>query len=156
MYINFWYPIVRSEDLGYDQPEKAMEILNEVVALNPENTDAYLALADVHNQLGETAEAEAIYKQILMASPGQEDVIWYNIGVNAYNADNKSEAASAFAKSLDANPKNPEAHKMLGYTLVGLGKTDEAIPHFEKYLKLEPKGVDADTVSGIVTALKQS
>ncbi len=24
MYINFWYPIVRSEDLGYDQPEKAM------------------------------------------------------------------------------------------------------------------------------------
>lgn len=22
MYINFWHPIVRSEDLGYDQPEK--------------------------------------------------------------------------------------------------------------------------------------
>ncbi len=24
MYINFWYPIVRSEDLGYDHPEKVM------------------------------------------------------------------------------------------------------------------------------------
>jgi phenylpropionate dioxygenase-like ring-hydroxylating dioxygenase large terminal subunit len=24
MYINFWYPIVRSEDLGYEQPEKVM------------------------------------------------------------------------------------------------------------------------------------
>ena len=22
MYINFWYPIIRSEDLGYDKPEK--------------------------------------------------------------------------------------------------------------------------------------
>ena len=150
-----------------EQPEKAMEILTEVITLNPENTDAFMALADVHNQLAhksdsasvraeETAKAEAIYKQILTQSPGQEDVIWYNIGVNAYNADNKSEAASAFQKSLNANPKNPEAHKMLGYTLVGLGKTDEAIPHFEKYLKLEPKGGDVDTVNGMLTALKQS
>jgi phenylpropionate dioxygenase-like ring-hydroxylating dioxygenase large terminal subunit len=24
MYINFWYPIIRAEDLGYDKPEKAM------------------------------------------------------------------------------------------------------------------------------------
>ena len=32
MYINFWYPIIRSEDLGYDQPEKAMVLGCNLVA----------------------------------------------------------------------------------------------------------------------------
>ena len=32
MYINFWYPIVRSEDLGYDQPEKVKVLGCNVVA----------------------------------------------------------------------------------------------------------------------------
>jgi phenylpropionate dioxygenase-like ring-hydroxylating dioxygenase large terminal subunit len=32
MYINFWYPIVRSEDLGYDQPEKARVLGVDLVA----------------------------------------------------------------------------------------------------------------------------
>jgi phenylpropionate dioxygenase-like ring-hydroxylating dioxygenase large terminal subunit len=32
MYINFWYPIIRSEDLGYDQPEKAMVLGVNLVA----------------------------------------------------------------------------------------------------------------------------
>jgi phenylpropionate dioxygenase-like ring-hydroxylating dioxygenase large terminal subunit len=32
MYINFWYPIVRSEDLGYDHPEKVMVLGCNLVA----------------------------------------------------------------------------------------------------------------------------
>ena len=32
MYINFWYPIIRSEDLGYDQPEKAKVLGFNLVA----------------------------------------------------------------------------------------------------------------------------
>jgi len=123
-----------------DQPQKAMEVLTEVAELYPENTDAFLALADVHNQMGETAKAEEVYRQILASNPGQEDIIWYNIGVNAYNANNKAEAASAFEKSIEANPRNPEAHRMLGYTQMGLGDPEGAASHFKSYLKLEPKG----------------
>lgn len=136
------------------QPEKAQEVLLHVVELNPENTDAYLVLADSYNQMGNNAKAEEIYKMILDRSPGQEDIIWYNIGVNAYNKDNRDAAAQAFENSLKANPKNSDAHKMLGYTLVGLGRNDEAIPHFESYLKLDPKGPDAETVKSMVAALK--
>jgi phenylpropionate dioxygenase-like ring-hydroxylating dioxygenase large terminal subunit len=32
MYINFWYPIVRSEDLGYEQPEKVRVLGVDLVA----------------------------------------------------------------------------------------------------------------------------
>jgi tetratricopeptide (TPR) repeat protein len=138
-----------------NQPEKAQQILVQVIELNPENTDAYLALADVHNQLGNTKKAEEIYRMILDRNPGQADVIWYNIGVNAYNQNNREAAAQAFAKSIEADPKNADAHKMLGYTLVGLGKVSEAIPYFEKYLKLDPKGADAATISAVLASLKR-
>ena len=137
-----------------DQLDKALEVLNEVVALNPENTDAYLAMADVHNQQGRTAEAEEIYRQILASNPGQEDIIWYNIGVNAYNVNNRTEAAQAFEKSIEANPKNPDAHYMFGLTLMGLGQPKDAVPHFEKYLKLEPKGPFASDVASFLEQLR--
>jgi tetratricopeptide (TPR) repeat protein len=136
------------------QLDKAQEVLTEVRVLNPENTNAALIMADVYNAQGKSAEAEAIYLEILELNPGQTDVIWYNIGVNAYNAGNRAEAATAFEKSLEANKKNPDSHKMLGYTLVGLGKIDEAIPHFETYLKLE-KGAEAQQVQAFLDQLKK-
>jgi phenylpropionate dioxygenase-like ring-hydroxylating dioxygenase large terminal subunit len=40
MYINFWYPIVRSEDLGYDQPEKVKVLGVDLVAFRDQNGDA--------------------------------------------------------------------------------------------------------------------
>ena len=136
------------------QLDKAMEVLEEVVALNPDNTDASLAMANVHNAQGETAKAEAIYLSILEKNPGQQDVIWYNIGVNAFNNDKRAEAAQAFEKSIEANKKNSDAHKMLGYTLVGLGKPKEAIQHFEAYLKLE-NGPEAQQVAAILEQLRK-
>ena len=33
MYINFWYPIVRSEDLSNDQPEKVKELQAKIEEL---------------------------------------------------------------------------------------------------------------------------
>ena len=136
------------------QLDKAMEVLEKVVALNPDNTDASLAMANVHNVQGDTAKAEAIYRSILEKNPGQQDVIWYNIGVNAFNNDKRDEAAQAFEKSIEANKKNSDAHKMLGYTLVGLGKTKEAIPHFEAYLKLE-NGPEAQQVAAVLEQLRK-
>jgi phenylpropionate dioxygenase-like ring-hydroxylating dioxygenase large terminal subunit len=42
MYINFWYPIVRSEDLGYDTPEKAMVLGVNLVAFRDTDGEAHV------------------------------------------------------------------------------------------------------------------
>lgn len=42
MYINFWYPIVRSEDLGYDQPEKVRALGIDLVAFRDQDGDAHV------------------------------------------------------------------------------------------------------------------
>jgi phenylpropionate dioxygenase-like ring-hydroxylating dioxygenase large terminal subunit len=42
MYINFWYPIVRSEDLGYDRPEKAQVLGVNLVAFRDQDGEAHV------------------------------------------------------------------------------------------------------------------
>ncbi len=49
MYINFWYPIIRSEDLGYDKPEKAKVLgVNFVVFRDQEGNARVLSDTCVH------------------------------------------------------------------------------------------------------------
>ncbi len=40
MYINFWYPIIRSEDLGHDMPEKAKVLGCNLVAFRDQDGEA--------------------------------------------------------------------------------------------------------------------
>jgi phenylpropionate dioxygenase-like ring-hydroxylating dioxygenase large terminal subunit len=42
MYINFWYPILRSEDLGYDQPEKIKALGIDLVVFRDRAGDAHV------------------------------------------------------------------------------------------------------------------
>ncbi len=42
MYINFWYPIFRSEDLGYDKPEKVKVLGCNLVAFRDEDGEAHV------------------------------------------------------------------------------------------------------------------
>jgi len=49
MYINFWYPIIRSEDLSYDEPERAMVLgVNLVVFRDTEGNARVLSDTCVH------------------------------------------------------------------------------------------------------------
>jgi phenylpropionate dioxygenase-like ring-hydroxylating dioxygenase large terminal subunit len=51
MYINFWYPIVRSEDLGYDQPVKVRALGVDLVAFRDKAGDA-IVLSDTCTHRG--------------------------------------------------------------------------------------------------------
>jgi phenylpropionate dioxygenase-like ring-hydroxylating dioxygenase large terminal subunit len=42
MYINFWYPILRSEDLGYDKPEKIKVLGVDLVSFRDQKGDAHV------------------------------------------------------------------------------------------------------------------
>jgi len=48
-----------------------------------------------------------------------------------------------FAEGLPSQPDNPSAQWYFGNTLVALGKTQEAVPHFRKAIELQPDFADA-------------
>ena len=73
----------------------------------------------------------------------------YAIGQKALSAKNWTLAASSFKKVVAENPKNADAHNLLGYSSRWLGKYDEAFAAYDKALALDPKHKGALEYSGI-------
>jgi len=51
---------------------------------------------------------------------------------------NWESAKSAFRKTIEINPKHPEAHAIFAHLLIILGLTEEAMVHAELSFKLDP------------------
>ncbi len=57
-----------------------------------------------------------------------------------YSESNYGKAEKAFEAEIKANPKNADAHYMLGNVLVELGREKEAVQEYNQSLHLEPHG----------------
>jgi tetratricopeptide (TPR) repeat protein len=60
-----------------------------------------------------------------------------------------TQAIASFKKAIAENPKNADAHNMLGYSHRALGKFDEAFAAYDKALALDPKHKGALEYSGM-------
>jgi Tfp pilus assembly protein PilF len=64
----------------------------------------------------------------------------------------KLQAEAAFLQALKANPRYGEAVMGLAETYRSLGKKEQAIQYYQRYLELQPNGGEAEVAR---TALKR-
>lgn len=69
--------------------------------------------------------------------------------------DSAETARRAFEMVLEKDPDHAAAHYHLAMTLIGLGKSDEAVAHLERYLDLAPEGAQAATARQMLEQLQQ-
>jgi tetratricopeptide (TPR) repeat protein len=60
-------------------------------------------------------------------------------GAAAYNAGDLSGALGRYQAAVAASPDDPEARNNLAQVLVRLGRTREAMPHFDEAIRLDPE-----------------
>jgi tetratricopeptide (TPR) repeat protein len=135
--------------------EQERATLEELLTAEPNNAQAISLLAEVYRLKGDKAKQEEMYRRLTEADPSHADLAFYNLGVQAYNANRREEAASNFQKAIEINAKNADAHLMYGYCLIGMGKIPDAVSHFQQYLALEPAGKHADEAKQMVASLKK-
>lgn len=70
-------------------------------------------------------------------------------GRQAVQNKNWTLAISSFKKAVTENPKNADAHNMLGYSHRALGKFDDAFAAYDKALAIDPKHKGALEYSGM-------
>ena len=157
--------------LDEGETDKAIDVLNQAVKLNPDLAEAWFklgiayALAEMRDEvLVEANEAEpqptskspapkansekafekavAAYKKLIDAND-QDDVAYYNLG-RAYNKLNEDEnAAKALKQAVKLKPDDTEYQTELGAILIKLAQYQEAIPPLKKALELDPENIRA-------------
>jgi len=86
----------------------------------------------------DTAIAE--FRQATQTDPGFGQA-FLNLGEEYYNVRNFAAALAPLKRALELNPDLEAAHRALGYSLLTLGESTEAIPHLEKAKAHEGLGI---------------
>ena len=137
----------------------AVEAYQVVLAENPANGLAHLYLGRAYTGLGKVAEAEAAF--LLAAENGKEKDAYKQLStiyVKLAQAANKAKNfQDAYDKAMKSNSflENANAYRIAAGAAQQLGKTEECIGLFEKYLELKPTAKDAAGVKYTIGALYQ-
>lgn len=135
------------------QLDEAAPVLEEVVALDPEDVAALQELANCYVQMGEKEKAEEAMAKISSLGASSDPSMLYNLGAKAFNDKDFAKAAEYFEKTIAANDKFAEAYLQLGYCKLNLGDIPTALENLNKYLELKPEGPAADSARAIVQSL---
>jgi protein O-GlcNAc transferase len=95
------------------------------------------AAAVQHHQAGRLAEAEAGYRSVLAAQPGNADAA-FNLGVALRALGKLDDANAAYRLAIDIKPDYPEAHYNLGNTLMARGLAGRAVIAYAQALRIKP------------------
>ncbi|HEX6279768.1 MAG TPA: tetratricopeptide repeat protein [Pyrinomonadaceae bacterium] len=155
--------------LDQGDTDRAIEMLNRAVELNPDLADAYFQLGIAYSLI-ETRDAAIVEEQITPTpTPGEkkprvattasekafekaveaykkridanaeDHLAYYNLG-RAYNKLNEDEdAAKALKQAVKLNPEDTEYQTELGAILVKLAQYREAISPLRKAIELDPE-----------------
>jgi eukaryotic-like serine/threonine-protein kinase len=126
----------------------AITAFQGVLAVDPQNSDAYLGLGYTYDSLGKLAEAEQAFRHAIQIRPA----CWscYNLlGVFLNKHSRYGEAAEAWRKVTELAPDNVWGYMNVGVTYFNMGQFEMAEKYFRRGLQVAPD--DPDLYSNIGT-----
>lgn len=131
-----------------NQTDEAKKSFGEALSVSTLNN-----YATTLKKLGQTEQAEGLFKLALTIDPGDSEVL-FNLG-NLYNGANKlPEALGNYNKALSIRPDFAEAHYNVGLVYSKMGDAGQAASHLERFLQLSPNAANADSVRAYIKKLK--
>src|SRR5438046_1243173 len=118
------------------QVEPDQETLSEL------SVEDALSLAIQLHRAGHLDDAEALYRRIIEANPGQPDAIHF-FGLLLHRRGKSEEAIELIEQSIRLDPEEPNRYNNLGNVLIEQGKLAEATGAYEKAIALQPGHADA-------------
>jgi tetratricopeptide (TPR) repeat protein len=123
--------------LEKSKSEEALEAYQHAAAVQPKETEPYLAAGMLLEQQNKFGEAEEQYKQALTIDSGSSEAV---LGLaNIYMRGRRfPEAEEYLRKLLKERPDQPVVEIQLGRVLAAEGKNDEAIAALQAGIKVAP------------------
>jgi tetratricopeptide (TPR) repeat protein len=117
------------------KPEAALKDCNEAIELNPELDDAYLALAMLRLDQGDTAEAEKMVNIALDINPHSANTYHMLSQIRLIDGDMDG-AIESLTKSIEIDPNQPQYYWDRGFTYYMTGDIDLAKEDMRQLLEV--------------------
>ena len=135
--------------------DKAIAALDKAVAINPQKPESLMLLASAYEHKGDKVKADELYQKVAAIDPRNAAILFYNVGVKAWNEKRGKDAAQAYRKAVEIDPNYAQAHRELAVALMSQQDFKGALVHFQEYLKLEPKAPDMKEIQDNIALLKK-
>lgn len=122
---------LNSEDL-----EERISLLDQVIAEDPKNLDAYFYRALAKNDLGDYQGAIVDYSKIILIEPDADT--YFNRGNSRYNLEDFEGAKADFEKAVELDRSFIDARYSLACTKYDLKEYENAIEDFTIIIKFVP------------------
>ena len=116
--------------------------------VDPQTLDA---LAQTYARMGRGADAEALFRRVLNASPSAAST-WTNLGALYLTQNRDAEAIDALSRAVAINPTLAGAHNALGVAYIRRGDRQRAVAEWQEALRIRPDFADARANLGRVGA----
>ncbi|WP_293057088.1 tetratricopeptide repeat protein, partial [Okeania sp. SIO2B3] len=117
--------------------EVAIQLLNQVINLHPNSSQAYSNLAKLMKKEGCLEEAIAHY-QTAISLETNDSSNYSNLGNILKDEGRLEEAIAHYQKAISLEPNDSSNYSNLGNILKNEGRLEEAIAHYQKAISLEP------------------
>ena len=131
------------------QLDQAAELIQQALAITPENAEFLMNLGEVQRRQGRFNDAAATLSRAAQLS-GNNAFVQYNLAVALGSAGRGDEAIAAYRRALALTPDFPEALNNLGGLLHKRGELAEAEDCFQKAIALKPAYAEAHNNRALV------
>jgi len=137
-----WHLVLANLYLEQEELDAALPHLQHAADLDPENGDAWLALARALREAGHPDEAQSAYEQVVRLLPGLGQV-WKEAGALALARSDYERAATWFARAQTVGPADVEALTGAARADLGLGRMAAARAKAQTALEQNPESASA-------------
>ena len=128
---------IASLDNSHNQPEIALEFIENAIVLFPNNTNIITEKAFALEQLDRLDDAADLFTQVLNTNPYQAE-IWGILGSILFRQEKFNEALAAYDYTMAINPSDVYTQLQRAHCFFNLGEYENAIEPYEEYVKQNP------------------
>jgi tetratricopeptide (TPR) repeat protein len=114
----------------WNDPAKALPLLEKYVAANPNDGDAYTSLGRMYGQQRKLNEAGAAYEKAMTLGV-RHGGVYNGLGQTRLAQQRYSEAADLLSKAVELGARNSQTYGQLAFAQMGANKNEEAIRTYE-------------------------
>ena len=128
---------------------EAEAIYRQILALEPNHSDALHLLGIIARQAGRNAVAIELFRKAITLHPNAP-AYHYNLGNALRHEGRLDEAIAAFHRVIDIQPDHLDAHNNLGVALRERGRLDDAVCACRRAIEIQPGRAEAYNNLGAV------